>query len=372
MLAAVLVLAAATAPSAVHYATPAAGPSALCDCVKQLKQPGDECRLRAGRYEVGAARCEVAALRGTEAKPMRITSAGDGEVVLDGTLPIAGPWTASGRHYAAPSGGHEVLQLFIDGELQVLARFPNAAWSDRGVFYAVKNWFRSKAPGVHNLSTGEGLLRDQGRCQPGDTPGTCNSHGLALSGINATGALAVLNLYSCDTGIQRITRHDASDPGVLHYNATWRGLCDDYRGGFGRYFLEGKGEFLDHAEEWLLDLEQQTVVRASPPPRGAEVRGRVSDYALTVDGASWLQISDLSFHATTLSVTGDVSNVSLAALEFNYSAVSRRSLGLELGSRTCMGRRIVFRPRERMGSFFLLNWGAQIPYRFNQNPSTPF
>ena len=118
MLVAVLVLAAA-APSAVHYASPDAGPSALCDCVKQLRQPGDECRLRAGRYEVGAARCEVAALRGTEAQPMRITSAGDGEVVIDGTLPIAGPWTASGRHYAAPSGGREVLQLFIDGELQV-------------------------------------------------------------------------------------------------------------------------------------------------------------------------------------------------------------------------------------------------------------
>ena len=318
-----------TAPSTVHYASPDAGPSAFCDCVKQLQQPGDECQLRAGRYEVGAARCEVAALRGTEAQPMRITSAGDGEVVIDGTLPIAGPWTAIGSHYAAPSGGHEILQFFIDGELQVLARFPNAAWSDKGVFYAVKNWLRSKAPGIHNLSSGVGLLRDQGKCQLGDTPGTCNSHDLALSGINATGALGVLNLYSCDTGIQRITRHDASDPSVLHYDATWKGLCDDYRGGFGRYFLEGKDEFLDHEEEWLLDLEQKIVKRTSPPPHGAEVRGRVSDYALTVNGSSWLEVSNISFHATTLSVTGDVSNVTLSALEFNYSAVSRRSLGQE-------------------------------------------
>ena len=64
----------------------------------------------------------------------------------------------------------------------------------------------------------------------------------------------MLNLYSCDTGIQRIVRHDASDPSVLHYDATWKGPCDGYKFGFGRYFLEGNDEFLDHSEEWLLDL----------------------------------------------------------------------------------------------------------------------
>ena len=40
---------------------------------------------------------------------------------------------------------------------QVLARYPNAKWSDKSVFYAVKNWFRSKDPGVHNLTSGEVL-----------------------------------------------------------------------------------------------------------------------------------------------------------------------------------------------------------------------
>ena len=318
---------ATTAPGAVHFASPGDGATALCDCVSRLRLPGDECRLHAGRYQIGADVCEVSGLRGTEAQPILISSVGDGPVVIDGTVPIAGPWSASGGHYTAPSGNNDFLQLFIDGELQVLARFPNAGWSDKGVFYAVANWFRSKAPGVHNLATGEGLLRDHGACEPGDKPGTCNSHDLAASGINATGALGILNLYSCDTGIQRITRHDAADPGVLGYNATWKGLCDDYRGGFGRYFLEGKLEFLDHDEEWHFDRDQQLVKRASAPRAEAEVRGRVSEYALAVNGASWLAISNISFHATTLSVTGDVSNITLSSLEFNYSAVSRRSLG---------------------------------------------
>ena len=67
---------------------------------------------------------------------------------------------------------------------------------------------------------------------------------------------------------------------MLHYNATWHGLCDKYRGGFGRYFLQGGGtskgdEFLDHDEEWLLDVSSQLIKRTKTPPKGAEVSGRV-------------------------------------------------------------------------------------------------
>ena len=88
-------------------------------------------------------------------------------MVLDGTVRLAGAWSPAGdergSHWTLPSGGHSPLQLFIDGELQVLARYPNARWSDKSVFYAVANWLRSKVPGVHNLATGEGLLRDTGK-----------------------------------------------------------------------------------------------------------------------------------------------------------------------------------------------------------------
>ena len=159
MLVATLALALATAtPSTVYYASPDAGPSALCDCVQQLRQPGDECRLRAGRYEIGAARCEVAALRGTEVQPVRITSAGDGDVVIDGTLPIAGPWTAStGGHYAAPRGGHKILQLFIDGELQPLrCLVALAVVHDRCVqHHGVLFLARARGRAVHRLPGGE-------------------------------------------------------------------------------------------------------------------------------------------------------------------------------------------------------------------------
>jgi len=56
-------------------------------------------------------------------------------------------------------------------------------------------------------------------------------------------------------------------------------------------------------------------------------RGRVSDYALVVSNASFLHFANMSFHATTMSAAGNVGNLTFSSIEFNYSSVSRRSLG---------------------------------------------
>ena len=138
----------------IYYAKPDTRAS-FCDCVKQLEGPGDECRLHTGVYEVGAERCIVQGLRGTSSQPIIIASAGDGPVVIDGTVAIAGPWSREedGLFTAAAPEGQDILQLFVDDQLQVLARYPNALWSDKSMFLAVENWFRSAAPGVHNLTT---------------------------------------------------------------------------------------------------------------------------------------------------------------------------------------------------------------------------
>eukprot|EP00937_MAST-01D_sp_MAST-1D-sp2_P003802 g3802.t1 len=321
----------------VRYATPDGGAAALCACIEASVRPGDACLLRAGTYEVGATTCALDGARGTASEPIVIGAAGDGPVVLDGTIVVNGPWerVAAAAGVASPHAvsaaspaGADLLQLFVDGEQQVLARFPNARWSDKSVFYAVANWFRSRN-GTHDLATGVGTLRDQGACAGADEAccSKCNTHDLAKSGVNATGALAVLNLWSCDTGVQRITAHDAASPGTLHYAATWEGLCDDYRGGDGRYFLEGTRALLDAPEEWLFDAVAKRVLLPAPPAPGAEVRGRVSEYALVATNSSFVTFANLSFRATTMAANGDVANIALRGLVFNYSATSRRSLG---------------------------------------------
>ena len=76
----------------------------LCACVGALREAGDECRLRSGRYEVGQQTCRMAGLKGTREQPVVVTAAGDGPVLVDGTLPITGPWRrerSSGLYAAA-------------------------------------------------------------------------------------------------------------------------------------------------------------------------------------------------------------------------------------------------------------------------------
>jgi len=315
-----------SSPATVYHAFPST-PGSFCACVEQAKHPGDECRLHSGTHYV-TSRCLVDDVHGTALNPIILASAGDGPVIVDGTVALSSAFVKrAGGVWGAPSGAQSILQLFIDGELQVLARAPNSKWSDKGVFFAVENWFRAKAPGTHDLETGVGILRDQGACADMSTCcSRCNTHDLAKSGINATGAFGILNLYSCDTGIQKIKRHNADEADVLHYNATWQGLCDNYRGGDGRYFLTGSRALLDAPEEWLLDQEASEILVASRPDNAAEVRGRVTDYALMMTNTTWLQIANIPFFAATLSITGAVANITLSSLTFNYSGVSRRAL----------------------------------------------
>ena len=300
----------------------------LCACVGALREAGDECRLRSGRYEVGQQTCRMAGLKGTREQPVVVTAAGDGPVLVDGTLPITGPWRrerSSGLYAAAAPA--PTLQLFVDGEMQVLARFPNARWDDKSMFLANENWLKSRSGGTHDIKTGEGILKDAGACaKPADCCQFCNTNDLAASGINGTGALAIVNLWKCDTGIQRVASHI---PGrhEIHYDATWLGTCDDYKKGLGRYYLEGTRELLDTEYEWLYDTSTGSVLRTAPPPPTADVRGRVSELSIRITDSVHVTIANISFHATAITAGGRVSNIRFEGLEFDYPAISRRSLG---------------------------------------------
>ena len=83
---------AASGSGMVRYATPNGGAAALCACIEAAVRPGDACLLHAGLYEVGTTTCALNGARGTASEPIVIGAAGDGPVVLDGTIAIDGPW----------------------------------------------------------------------------------------------------------------------------------------------------------------------------------------------------------------------------------------------------------------------------------------
>ena len=133
------------------------------------------------------------------------------------------------------------------------ASWPNAFFHDKSMYMAPENWAHSTVGGVHNVSTGEGLVVDAGRCAaPSDCCSACSNFSLAESGINGTGAMAVLNMWGNGVGVQRVAAHTPGT-GRLQYEATWckqdierRGKCSDgFRGGNGKYFLEGTLQLLD-------------------------------------------------------------------------------------------------------------------------------
>ena len=342
-------------------------------CLDALSAPGDECRLQAGRYPVPTAAAAAADGKagsggfgvhgkvGTAAAPIVIGGAGDGEVVLDGTVAVGGwaPTTLpSGRRAfraTVGGGGDQVApvpwQLFdaATRELQVPARWPNAFFHDRSVFQGPERWAHS-ANGTHDVASGAGVLVDAGPCaSPADCCNRCNGNGLAASGINATGAIAVMNLWSCDTGVQRIASH-APGSGALHYNATWPCHCDKYRDGRGRYYLEGKLTFLDAPTEWWVESEAvagskgERAIYWIPPSLGAATAGvgaaaappaalgRVSTFAFNVTASSHVTFANLSFFASAPLVNDTwagepSSHLRFESLELNYSTADRRALG---------------------------------------------
>ena len=70
----------ASSDATTYTARPSDGAAGLCDCVRKAVHPGDECRLHAGTYEVGPARCELSGVHGTANSPITISSVGDGPV----------------------------------------------------------------------------------------------------------------------------------------------------------------------------------------------------------------------------------------------------------------------------------------------------
>eukprot|EP00041_Stephanoeca_diplocostata_P028393 m.803633 g.803633 ORF g.803633 m.803633 type:complete len:223 (-) comp23367_c0_seq5:2758-3426(-) len=159
--------------STIYYADPVRGNDgnrgladspfrSLCACISVIETAGDECRLHAGNYSLGNISCVLSGVHGTLQHPIVISSVGDGPVVLDGTIAVVGNWTPELRkkesisgnvlpaRYSTAAPAKEIFQLFVDGKLQMLARHPNAKWTDKSVFLANKNWMKSTIGGIHH------------------------------------------------------------------------------------------------------------------------------------------------------------------------------------------------------------------------------
>lgn len=281
--------------------------------------PGDICTIRGGEY---FEEITLSGMQGTPDKPIMFRAYHGEKVVLRGTFgPITGPWFSyTDKIYRTPLG-YDIWQLFVDDEMQVNARWPNAYWYNFSVFDYTK-WGFSDARSTYDQDTGTGVMVDNG------------THNLAKSGLNATGAIAVLNIGSWLTWAGMVEKH-APRENSFTYDLQEVPKSVHFKAENSRYYLEDKLEFLDSPSEWFYDKNTQDLylwTKNSDHPLNHDIQGRRISYAFTITkGSSWIILSGLNFFATTVYIAGsnadeDVRNIRLESLHFSYPSYPKRML----------------------------------------------
>ncbi len=275
-----------------------------------LMTAGDTCYLREGTYHQEIV---AAGLNGTAEAPIVFAAYPGEKVTFDGTVPITGEWTQhEGDIYKTALNG-DIWQLFVDGEMMVSARWPNAKWSD-GTF-----WNR------------DGHWAQGG---PSDSNGAQYSipyDNVDLAGENRsfTGSIAILNVGNWKTFARYVNDHEPGsdnftyDPISSGYKARWE---------LHRFFLECSLELLDVETEWFYEPGSGELYLWSPggeSPAGLDIRGKTQTYAFYLNNSRHVRIQGLDFFATTF-YFDTCTNMTVEDCSFMYPSYSRRMLG-EIG-----------------------------------------
>ena len=273
--------------------------------------PGDTCYIRGGSYHEAVV---ITALTGTAAKPVTFVNYNGEQVVLDGTQPITGlgstGWTQHSGSIYRTTLGSDIWQLFINGEQMIPARWPNARFDDETVWDSLTHW---------------------GRGGTDDTNGTMVDHAhngisLAASGLNLTGAIAILNVGNWATWALPVISHTAGTD-----TFTYAPIATGYQkfsDNSHRYFIEGKLALLDSEKEWFFDPASRTLYLWAPGggiPVG-DIRGKVLTYAFDLEKCDYINLRGLHFFGSTFK-TYQCTQVTVADCELLYPSCSKRMLG---------------------------------------------
>ena len=237
-------------------------------------RPGDVCVLRGGRYRRTLV---LDGLKGEPGRPIVFRAAPGPAAVLDGTMPVEGPWVqVEGRIYSKRLDA-DAWQLFVDGRPADLARFPDASLLDGSVW---------------DMQTS--MLRPD---RATETELDCAA--LAGRGTGFTGAVAVLAVGHWLTYARPVAHHDASR---IEYEARLEGAKgqDVTVRRYPYFSLLGRA-CLDRPNEWWFDSRTKTAFLWAPggrdPVEAGPVEARVRDYGLVVRGSSDLRFEGLELFA---------------------------------------------------------------------------
>ena len=267
---------------------------------------GDTCFIRTGSYH------EEVILDG---KNNIVIMPYMGEwVVFDGTMPIQSSWTTyAGNIYKTTLNKH-IWQLFVDQQEMVMARWPNGNFSDKSI-YTWDSW----ASGIVDSTAGFPNGSYNGFELVDST-----KKDLGATGLDLTGAIGIMNVGSFRTFNREITSHNTQD-NFFSYDIVPNNA---YRDKHHHFFVEGKLELLDQPNEWFYDTTSKTLYLYADNgqnPNGREIKGKVQDYAFTINNSSNITLKNIYFFSSTFFAKSS-NNILIEECHFSFPNCSKRML----------------------------------------------
>ena len=281
---------------------------------------GDTCFIRNGNYHEIV---NITNNNGIEGMPLVFMPYNSERVVFDGTVPIDSAWSQHNGNIWKTSIDFDVWQLFVDQEEQVMARWPNASFSDGSVFDTENHWghgtMKQTNPNIYNNGT---LVHDPRVNEKGELID------LSLQGfdLDESGkeAIGILNVGSFRTWSRKISSHNGN---TFTYNPVPQ---NEWKTKEHQYFLEGRLEFLDTEGEWFLDTTtpKNTLYYYAPSganPNQMQIRGKVQSYAFVISKSKYVELRDLEFFGTTFYIYKS-NGSKVDNCNFFYPSTSKRML----------------------------------------------
>ena len=290
-----------------HAGTSVSSPFKTISKAASVMGAGDTCYIRGGTYyEVVAMNNKV----GSSSSPITFSNYQDETVTLTGAQSLSDlgstGWTLHSGNIYKTVLNTDIWQLFDGSTMMIPARWPNANFDDGSI------WNQAKWGYGNDSTSSNGTQVDA----PHD--------GISLSatGLDMTGAMAVLNVGSWKTWTSEVNSH-AAGSGTFFYDTV-----PTHLGKQNSYFLECKLNLLDTEKEWFFDSSTKTLylwAEGGGVP-SVNIQAKTQDYAFNVTSSKYVTLDGLDFFGTTINFNG-TPYTTIRDCDFLYPSCAKRMLG---------------------------------------------
>lgn len=239
-----------------------------------IMRPGDICYVRAGIYRETVR----PASSGEPGRPITFAAYRNEAVVITGADPIQGWQPYKGAIYSAQAP-FQFQQLFLDGQMMVLARWPNTSLDPMQQTWAVA------ARGTTANSIADPKLPK----------------------IDLTGATAhILPGAHWVTWTRPVKQFDLTKTAPsFTFDGNWNQDWAHAVQAGTKYFLEGSLALLDSPGEWFLDPQTKTVYLWTPQgdnPNGHRIEARRREFAFNLSSRSYINVHGFRIFSASINM----------------------------------------------------------------------